>query len=198
MKKEMSSKEEQLYDLMESKLFDELSADEADFVLSQTSKAEYAEGHKTLVASLSLNDNLIAKPLVLPSKRNVIVVPLYQMVSAIAAAVLISFFVFRSNEIITKEVNVPSVATVDTVYIDNSTYDTVVESEIQYVDLVIYEKAQERMVERAHIQSKTNIRVPEFTLEDITTVGQSLKNDETFVLVKHLIAENQNGIFRRD
>ena len=137
MERELNSKEEQLYDLMESKPFDELSSDETHFVLSQTTKEEFIEGHKALVEAHYLNDNFTAKPLILPSKRTVIVVPLYQTVTAIAAAVLISFFLFRSHEIITKEIKVPSVALADTVFIDNSRYDTVIEREIQYIDRVI-------------------------------------------------------------
>jgi hypothetical protein len=40
--------------------------------------------------------------------------------------------------------------------------------------------------------------VPEINSEDILSMGQSLKNDETFVLVQDLIVGNENGTFRRD
>ncbi|MFT6922262.1 MAG: hypothetical protein ACJA1C_001264 [Crocinitomicaceae bacterium] len=198
MERELNSKEEQLYDLMESKSFDELSSDETHFVLSQTTKEEYIAGFTAMGNAQSLNDGFTAKPLVLPSKRVPIVIPLYQTIAAIAAAVLISFFVFRSNEVITKVVKVPSVAVADTVFIDNSRYDTVVEREIQFVDRVIYQKAQEQIAERKQIQSNSYMPVPEINSEDILSMGQSLKNDETFVLVQDLIVGNENGIFRRD
>ena len=198
MEREMNSKEEQLYDLMESKPFDELSSDETQFVLSQTTKEEYIAGFSALGSAQSLNDGFTAKPLILPSKRAVIVIPLYQTIAAIAAAVLISFFVFRTNEVIINEVNVPSVAVADTVFIDNSRYDTVIEREIQFVDRVIYQKAQEQIVEREHIQTNSYMPVPAINSEDITSAGQSLKNDETYVLVQDLIVGNENGIFRRD
>ena len=196
MEKEMNSKEEQLYDLMESKSFDELSSNERRFVLSQTTKEEYIAVFSAMGNAQSLNDGITSKPLVLPYKRVAIVIPLYQTIAAISAAVLISFFVFRSNEVIINEVNVPSIAVVDTVFIDNYRYDTVVEREIQFVDRIIYQKAQEQSVERKKIHSNSYMSVPEINAEDIATVGQSLKNDETFVLVKDLIGINESGIFR--
>ncbi|MFT6245867.1 MAG: hypothetical protein ACJA0U_001925 [Salibacteraceae bacterium] len=198
MERELNSKEEQLYYLMESKSFDELSSDETHFVLSQTTVEEYIAGFTALGNAQSLNDGLIAKPLILPVKRVAVVIPLYQTIAAIAAAVLISFFVFRSNEVITKVVKVPSVAVADTVFIDNSRYDTVVEREIQFVDRVIYQKAQKQIAERKQIQSNSYMPVPEINSEDILSMGQALKNDETFVLVHDLIVGNESGIFRRD
>ncbi|MFT6982558.1 MAG: hypothetical protein ACJAUD_001325 [Crocinitomicaceae bacterium] len=198
MERELNSKEEQLYDLMESKSFGELSSDETHFVLSQTTMEEYIAGFTALGNAQSLNDGFTAKPLILNYKRVAVVIPLYQTIAAIAAAVLISFFVFRSNEVITKVVKVPSVAVADTVFIDNSRYDTVVEREIQFIDRVIYQKVHEQIAERKQIQSNSYMPVPEINSEDILSMGQSLKNDETFVLVQDLIVGNESGIFRRD
>lgn len=198
MEREMNSTDEQLYDLIESRSFDELSSDELSFVLSQTTKEEYIVGYQAIHESHSLNDSMTVRPLILSSKRIAIVVPLYQTLAAIAAAVLISFFVFRSSEIITTQVKVPSLAVADTVYIDNSRYDTVVEKEIHFIDRVIYAKAKGQMVVREHIQSNSNIWVPEINTEDIASVGQSLKNDETYELVKNLIVESESEFFRRD
>jgi hypothetical protein len=196
MEKEMNQNEERLLELMETKAFTALSATEKKFVLTMTFEEEYVIQYQLMQDSADFDDDLEPKALILPAKkRRGVVIPLYQTIGAVVAAVVISFFVFRSNDIVINEVEGPKIASVDTVFVELASVDTVFDTEIQYVDRIVYRNGKCAQREPKQLFAQSSVSVPEINLDDISSNSASIKQDETFVLVSGSIPVVSDGMF---
>ena len=189
MEKNLNEQQTRLQELLETKSFEQLSTEEKEFVLKLLTKDAYELRRQVLVVSADVYEEGEPLPLVLPVANKGVVIPLYQAVAGIAAAILLSFFLFR-GETIYKEINEGVlVAEVDTVFVDKNIYntDTVVEYRREYVDRII-----ERTVSSpvATVKEK-NVpvfvggapQIPTLSSMDLGTKGTPAANDETLSLV---------------
>lgn len=200
MERELNQEEEVLMDLMGSKPFVELSEKEQTLVLKHTSQSNYELQFELISKSRSLDNELEPNALVLPvkEKRSGIVIPLYQAAMAVAAAVVISFFLFSEEDIVQEKTSTPQLATVDTVYVEKTKVDTVVKYEPHYIDKVIVrEVKQSNHTAHAPSFNAGSIKVPRLDEEMIRTKGTSVANDQTFTLVENITVEH-NDIIGRD
>ncbi len=90
-----------LFDLIESKPFEELNSEERDFVLKQITEEEYSL-HRSIHSSAEELEfeEAIPAPLVLPAAKKPILartVPLYQVLIG-AACLLVGFFIFSNRK----------------------------------------------------------------------------------------------------
>jgi len=134
MKKNLNDQQEKLQALLESKAFETLSDDERVFVLNHLSKEEYILQRTILIESKQLHDAYEPRPLLLNDKKRGVVIPLYQAIGGIAAAVIISFFIFRSETTIVLPEEETILAQTDTIYVDKMLIDTVVEYRTKYLE----------------------------------------------------------------
>ena len=68
MEKNLNKNELRLQELMEKKSFDQLSADEQAFVLSQTTQEAYELQYKLIQESTQLEEEVEPRPLIVPKK----------------------------------------------------------------------------------------------------------------------------------
>lgn len=185
MEKELNNDELALMELIESKSFDALNLKEQAFVLSLISKNEYEVQHDILKEVAHLEESTMARPLVLPTKKG-FVVPLYQAIGGVAAAVVISFFVFKGDTYIYDSSESVQTARIDTLYIENTIVDTIIEYQKEYVDKIVV--AQEKA--SSNVQLSENVSITSFVSTNDLPVtknkAHSLATDEMFALVKDL------------
>lgn len=153
MEKDIKSNEWELHHFLEQKNFDELSVAEKNRVVILITVEEYKIRRQIIISSREKDENLIPLPLVLPTKKSGIVIPLYQAMLAVAAAVLVMFFLqFPYSNIDgmnnTKEIKYVSVT------------DTI--KEIEYVYDTIYKEIEKtKVVEKKVYVPKVEIQYVE-------------------------------------
>jgi hypothetical protein len=185
MDKELSHNEERLFELLESKNFDQLTAAEQAFVLGQLSQEAY-EFQRSILVEASKNELEIpaVAPLVLPEKqKKAIVIPLYQAILAVASVVILFVFIWPSNPTTTKIVyqkSKPHTITKfvhDTVFIANPgvatvkyVYDTIYENIVESVPIA----SQNRLLE-----AQVSFQLPALTSDLFRVNSLSMKDDSS-------------------
>jgi hypothetical protein len=185
MDKELSHNEERLFELLESKNFNQLSATEQAFVLGQLSQEAY-EFQRSILVEASKNELEIpaVAPLVLPEKqKKAIVIPLYQAIMAVASVVIMFVLLWPSDNTETKVVyqqvtSKPQTITKfvhDTVFIANSgiatvkhVYDTIYENIVESVPIA----TQNRLLE-----AQVSFQLPALTSDLFRVNSLSMKDD---------------------
>ena len=201
MDKYLNDKEEQIQFLIETKQFSELSEEERALVLSELSEDEFILASLAIFESKSAYQELEARALVLPDEKKgvLIPIPLWQAIASVAAAVVISFFLFRTEKIVEVKVGDGLIAQVDTVYLEKTIVDTVVQYETKYIDRIIERTSNSDVVAAAlnnnqEIKLNSNsTRTQELADLDpskLENKGNSMANDETFSLIDGLILPN--------
>lgn len=89
MDQQLHANEERLFDLLENKNFEQLTAEERAFAETQLSEREYRLQRRTITgAARAFPENRPARPLVLPRPKGV-TIPLWQAAAAVAATVAV-------------------------------------------------------------------------------------------------------------
>ena len=186
MEKNLNEQQQELLSLIEVKAFNELTNSERDFVLKQISQHEYELQHTVIAESLYVSADMEPLPLQIVKKR-ALVIPLYQAVLGIASAVIISFFIFRSETTIIQPGNEIIIAQTDTVYVDKVIVDTVVEYKTQYIGKtsknVKCTDANHVRTNREPVASFSAPQLPEFLSMNVTNKGIAGINKEINSLV---------------
>ncbi len=189
MDKELSHNEERLFELLESKNFDQLTATEQVFVLGQLSQEAY-DFQRSILTEASENEIEIpaVAPLILPEKqKKAIVIPLYQAIMAVASVVILFVFIWPSNSTTTKIVyqkSKPQTITnivYDTVFVANSgvntvkfIYDTIYETITQYSEERSSFQADNRLLE-----AQAAFQLPALTSDLFRVNSLSMKDDSS-------------------
>ena len=191
MDKELSHNEERLFELLESKNFNQLSATEQVFVLGQLSQEAY-EFQRSILIEATENELEIpaVAPLVLPEKKKkAIVIPLYQAILAVASVVILFVLLWPSDKTVTKVVyqqanSKPQTITKfvhDTVFVTNSgiatvkyVYDTIYKTITQYSEERSSFQAENRLLE-----AQTSFQLPALTSDLFRVNSLSLKDDSS-------------------
>lgn len=185
MDKELSQNEERLFELLESKNFDQLTTAEQVFVLGQLSQEAY-EFQRSILIEAAENELEIpaVAPLILPEKqKKAIVIPLYQAIMAVASVVILFVLIWPSNPTTTKIVykkSKPHTITKfvhDTVFIANPdiatvkyVYDTIYENIVESVPIA----SQNRLLE-----AQVSFQLPALTSDLFRVNSLSMKDDSS-------------------
>ncbi len=174
-------------ELIETTPYGQLTAAEVQFVEANGGESKFRLDQRAINSAKDVYFIPEPRNLELNEKKG-IVVPLYQMVLAVAAAVVISFFVFRMNDTVIVKVNQP-IASADTVYIEKAKVDTVIQSETQVVTeyIKIPEECPTPTAFATHstvVKSQPNFN-PDFSVLTLSNSGRPASKDETFNLVEN-------------
>ena len=188
---EMETQEKWL-ELVETTQFEDLTPAEIQFVEANGGESKFRLDQRAINGAKDVYFIPEPRNLELNEKKG-IVVPLYQTLLAVAAAVVISFFVFRMNDTVILKFNQP-IAGADTVYIEKATIDTVVQSETQLVTKYI--KIPEECPtptafasQSSVVKSQPNFN-PDFSSLTLSNSGRPASKDETFNLVENWTLPN--------
>lgn len=134
MEKEINADQLRLQALVESRAFAELSEEEKAFVLAHMSERGYELQHRIIGESkFIMVDEEPRKLSVAPMARKGRVVPLYQAVAGIAAAIVLTILFVHESQEGELEMNNPVLALTDTVYVDRTEYDTIIQYQTKYI-----------------------------------------------------------------
>lgn len=184
MDKEITIDQMRLQELMASKTFAELNADEKNFVLAQISERGYALQHFLLLESASIQPEVEPRKLHLPqSDRKGIVIPLYQAIAGIAAAVVLTFFVVRGGQERELQNLEPVLAQVDTVYVDRTEYDTLIEFQTKYIQQAVSESTDLDCCSPSSTDEAENLNFLPVSNFDLKNRGSSASDDESLTQV---------------
>lgn len=192
MERELSSKQEKWQDLVESKDFDKLSDSELHFVLEFGTQSSYEISRRALT-ELKNDEDFIPRPLVLDEKKKglVVPIPLYQVLLATAAAFILGFLLIQPGNTITVKNNNPTLAKVDTIYIDKNTTDTVIQIEHEYIDRYV-DRGESPQVTSTMVQKKeinagifagSAPSLPDLKSMALENKGRTASDDSSFALV---------------
>ncbi len=194
MDKELTEDQSKWQKLVEEKSFSQLSKEELAFVQKYGSQIHYQLEYQILVEMRSESGAVELRPLILPKdeKRDV-VVPLYQAILAVAAAFVIGFLIMRTGQLQDLNLVGNTIASTDTLYIDRVERDTIVLTEKEIVDRIIYvRKRSDKALSPRLIQEQKGIvlkdtqePIPVLSSMELNNGGNSALNDETFVLVEN-------------
>lgn len=201
MDKYLNQEQEQIQFLIETKVYEDLSSDERKLVLKEMSSDEFKLRALAVTEAKFIYSDVEPHPLILKEEKKgvLIPIPLWQAAASVAAAVLISFFLFRTNETITIEKEAPLYAVADTVYIDRQIIDTVVEYKTQFVnryissnddELITVSTVENKQIENLSTKSNTQQQIADLDPRKLENKGSSISNDETFSLIDGLVLPN--------
>jgi hypothetical protein len=202
MEREINSQQEKWQDLVETKDFNELSQEEQRLVLNIATQSAYELARKSVLAMQEEVD-LIPRPLILEEKKKGLIapIPLYQALLATAAAFVLGFLLIESGNTITVLEGKPSLAEIDTVYIEKKTTDTVVQIERDYVDRYIVRNVAglDRADDVVKKESNSSVfagagpSLPKLASMDLENKGTAASNDNSFALVEGFLrSRNQD------
>ncbi len=200
--KSENSNEIAVYDLLETHDFDQLSINEQNLVLEFMSAEEYAVSRDMMrLSSAAYSDMEELEPmgLILPIQSKPFLlrtIPVYQLFLSIAA-VLIAFlliipFVVSNQEETLKTVTVTKV---DTLYIAQVKYDTVVKEKPIYIETVNYVDRGEDVLKEAPRLLEVNTPLTPLGTVEINSLengGLSMKEDPTSILIQAYQLLNEN------
>lgn len=188
--------EEMWQELIESKDFDQLSNRENAFVSGRSTEANYQLERTVLLESKMLHQEVEPRPLLLEDEKKAIVIPLYQTILAVAAAFVVSFFLFRSNGNTTEIQKNQPLALTDTVYVEKQIIDTVIQTKTEYINFVTEKtiiqevncpQSNENM--SAVLSNQSNFEA-DLSATTLANKGTSAANDETLVLMEDWTVPN--------
>ncbi len=165
----------EVFDLLEARDFQELSAEEQSRVLTIMTQSEYQLQRKIIVEAGNA-DELIAGPLVLPGKKNVVPIWFVSIGSAAAAAILMFFVMQPAKVNDVQETTVKTKVIRDTLIVENTVTDTI----IDYRVVKVKEDTPVRQeVARVPIPETMSgaVYVPTIREDDVVNAGFSAAND---------------------
>lgn len=176
--------ENQVFDLLESKDFHELHADEKAIVFELLNEEEYLLQRRIIREAQQDEIAVIPAPLVLPPEKRILPIWIASACSAAAAAILVVLLMPPSDSL---EIELKSFAPTvlqDTLIVENTVTDTVID--YRYVTLVKNDVGPEQTKDDlAQIPdySTGGASIPRMRQNDFTNEGVSAANDaviETF------------------
>lgn len=179
MEKEMQ--ENQVFDWLETKDFEELTSAEQSMVLSLMTAEEYQLQRKIMQEADQISDVVIPGPLVIPAKNRVFPIWIASISSAAAAAILVLLFMPPKKEQITIETGNPKVVR-DTLIVENTVTDTVIDYRVVHVR-DSESKPNEIALTPIPEPMSAGANVPPIRENDLVNAGVSAANDalvETF------------------
>jgi hypothetical protein len=182
MKQEML--ENNVFDLLESKDFHELHADEKTMVFKLLSEEEYALQRRIILEAQHDTGAVIPGPLVLPSEKRVLPIWIASAVSAAAAAVIVFLLMPPSDFLEIELKSYTPTAIQDTLIVENTVTDTVID--YRYVTIIKNDCGPEQTKDDlAQIPDYATggASIPRMRQNDFTNEGVSAANDavlETF------------------
>ena len=183
MEKEINPDQMRLLALVESRAFAELSAEEKAFVLTHMSERGYEQEHHLMYECKSIPVDVEPRKLIVPPTTGKgRVVPLYQAVAGIAAAIVLTFLLVHEGQENALETNDPILALTDTVYVDRTEYDTIVQYQIKY----ILQHAQEStgmVCGSTSTTESSNLNFLPIGNYDLKNRGSSASDDESLTQV---------------
>lgn len=188
---EMETHEKWL-ELVETTRFEELTPAEIQFVEANGGESKFRLDQRAINDAKDIYFIPEPRNLELNEKKG-IVVPLYQTLLAVAAAVVISFFVFRMNDTVNVKFNQP-IAIADTVYVEKTIVDTVVQAETKFLTKYITVPADcpspsIKAAQPTFVKSQPNFN-PDFSSLTLSNSGRPASKDETFNLVENWTLPN--------
>jgi hypothetical protein len=200
MDKFLNKQQEVIQELIETKVYDDLTLLERNLVLSEMTEDEYRLRALAISEARFVYADVEPRPLVLEKQRKGILVPipLWQAAASVAAAVIVSFFVFRTNDTVVIEKEVPLMAAADTIYLERNIVDTVVEYRTLFIDKtsasvekdLMASKVNNEAVELNNNSNNSAQVLADLDPEKLVNKGKSLANDETFSLIDGLVMPN--------
>lgn len=198
----LNREEARLFDLIESKNWEDLTPEERSFAETQISQEEYVFQRRILAESEDLYPaETEPLPLAIPVVTSTLVaretIPLYQAVIAVAATVLIFLMIWPGEvktEVAIKQ-PVSEVIQTDPVVEKQYVTDTI----IRYVTLpasnaqIIVDTIREFITatklyeEPKLLEVASNLIIPELSKESLSTKGASLKEENTSQLLPKMI-----------
>lgn len=176
-------------ELIESKDFEQLSNSEKAFVLGISTEKEYRAERNVIIESRNITNDLAPLPLVLPEDKRAIVIPLYQTILAVAAAFVLGFFIFKSdNSDIEVNLN-QTMANADTVYVEKIILDTIIETQTQ-TKYVLAENEGVSQTGTTRSERTNSLFSSQGAFEDdlssvtLANKGTSAAKDETMILLE--------------
>jgi hypothetical protein len=187
MDKFLNNDEERLFDLLESKDAEQLTAEELAFVQQRMTLSDYALQRRMITEATMIYPTVPqTDPLVLTTSGNRFTaktVPLYQAIAAVAAtiALFLSLWPADAQSQSQPSGNSNQLSKVDTIILKEHVTDTV----IRYIHLRDKHlqntpaTAEERVVQASQLRvlDAAPIALPQITEELVRTKGSSLKND---------------------
>lgn len=176
------NKEEEVFDLLEAKAFQELSDEEQLTVLKVMTQEEY-ELQRRIIVEAGNTEKMVAGPLVLPQKRSIVPVWFASLGSAAAAAILM-FFIMQPDQVVkTDALKVSTKVIRDTLIVENTLRDTVIDYQIVRVS-----ESASKNVEASPVQIPETISgapvVPPIREEELVNSGVPAVNDATIAAFK--------------
>lgn len=181
----MHANEERLFDLLESRDFDQLTAEEREFATAHLPESDYRLQRKALTEAVhAFPQNRPARPLALPQEKAT-AIPLWQAMTAVAATVAVFLLLWPKQETV-KSGDTKSgqqLSHTDTVIETKYITDTVV----RYVKIRDSRKQQRKPVSNEGIgvaaprrmDAPNAVQVPDLKRELTRTRGTSKRQDDS-------------------
>ena len=199
MEREIDKNSEKLFDLIESKNWNQLSDEEMQFVLLHMTEDEFHFQRQILVEADDIFDeNSDPKPLILPAKKATPIlamrIPLYQSILAVAATVLVFLMLWPKNQEIEQPVIRP-VALQKQEIKTKFVHDTVVKyiTLTQIAERVVYDtitavvQSNFKSEEPRLFQANNNLPILDLSPEKLEVHGSSLKDENTVGLLPKMV-----------
>ncbi len=199
MDRELDKNSEKLFDLIESKNWNQLSQEETKFVLLHMTEDEYHFQRQILVEADDIfKENPDPKPIILPVRKATPIlamrVPLYQTILAVAATVLVFLMLWPKNQEIKQPVIGP-IAQQKQEIKTNFVHDTVVKyiTLTQIAERVVYDtitavvQSNFKSEEPRLFQANNNLPFLDLSPEKLEVRGSSLKDENTIGLLPKMV-----------
>jgi hypothetical protein len=177
--------EVEVQELLETKSYEALNAVERECVHVVMSREEYEKRRLILNESKKLRTQAAPRPLVLPAQEKGRVVPLYQAVAGVAAAVILTFFLMRMNSVEISADEPKIVAHTDTVYQERLRVDTIYLIEKEQVRV---QAAAQKLNNTAAVEMNPapgNLNAIPLNRLDLENKGTSAENDASLSLIRN-------------
>jgi hypothetical protein len=199
MDRELDKNSEKLFDLIESKNWNQLTAEEIQFVLLQMTKDKYHFQRQILTEADDIfEENLDAKPLMLSERKTTPIiamrVPLYQTLLAVAATVLVFLMLWPKNPKIEQPIVQPMAQQKPEIK-TNFVHDTVVKyiTLTQISERVVYDtitavvQTTVKSEEPRLFQANNNLPILDLSPSKLEARGNSLKDENTVSLLPKMV-----------
>lgn len=189
MDKHLNNNEERLFDLVDQKDFEQLTAEEKAFVETHFSQEEYRLQRQMIGESASLYEETPeAPPLVIPipaAKPSFIgtTIPLYQALIGIAATVALFLSIWPNEpETTNSSGNKPALSKTDTIIQTQIIHDTVIRyknyrSGNQAPSAAAKTDDEQFLAAQMRLLEANTVELPDLVLEMNRPAGNSLRND---------------------
>jgi len=169
--------ENQVFDWLETKDFAALSSSEQSVVLTIMTAEEYQLQRRIMLEADQVSDTVIPGPLVIPAKKHVLPIWIASISSAAAAAVLVILLFPANQRPITLKIGNPTLVR-DTLIVENTVRDTVVEYKVVEVARPKQPKKNEITLTPIPEPMYNEANVPPIRESDWVNAGVSAANDE--------------------